>query len=93
MSNGEERAPTMNKGYDSSRCALSAGSAVWVVVQYDQCDWTDHIMQPGYWLEEHAEKRAARLNARETDSYTYRVKKIKMHSLPNAAGQPRDTTP
>jgi hypothetical protein len=57
-------------------------AAVWVVVQLDLCDWNDYIMQPAYWNEAAAEKRAARLNLRETDTYTYRVKKITMHPLP-----------
>jgi hypothetical protein len=76
-------------GAPSSVALWPLGSAVWVVVQYDTIDWTDSIMQPGYWKREHAEKRAERLNARETDSYTYRVKQIEMHSSPNSRGDTR----
>lgn len=73
-----------------SALGVADGSAVWVVVQYDQCDWTEFIMDPGYWSRAHAQTRARRLNERETDSYSYQVKEIKMHPLPNASTQPRD---
>ncbi len=66
-----------------SALGVADGLAVWVVVQYDQCDWTDYIMQHGYWSKAHAERRAKRLTDRETDYFTYRVKEIKMHSSPN----------
>ena len=68
---------------------LAAGSAVFVVIQYDCCDWSDFIMQPAYRTAEQAEKRAARLRLLEDGIYTYHVKKIQVIPSPNGRDEPR----
>lgn len=74
---------TENKTDAAEALDVRTGSAVYAVIQYDCCDWTDYIMQPAYRTAEQAEKRASRLRLRKDDSYTYHVKKIQVIPSPN----------